>query len=281
MARRTKSSRISWPVRRHLFWLWSDRRQRRRSSVSFEPETDTLLAAMSSPPNDARQSLINDTILRLKEDGIWSRLDTLWVMAAHDEQAARLNWIAPGTFTLTAANSPAFTADGGFAGDGISKHLTGPLWSALTKFTLNDAHVSTWIGGGTNAAVTTKASIASTGGSATTLIVPRSATDTLIMGLNGGSASFQSGRSAVIGDFAISRTASNAVQGYVNGTQVSALTTASTSVNAATISLMRSVTNYSDFLLRVTDIGASLTSQQETDRHTIMGDYLTALGANP
>lgn len=85
---------------------------------SFETEAQTLFAAMSVEPDAARKTLINDLIAGLKADGIWAELDLLYVKAAHDAQAGRLNWKNPGTFDLIEVNSPAFHTDRGYTGDG-------------------------------------------------------------------------------------------------------------------------------------------------------------------
>tara|TARA_R110002020_G_C16034348_1_gene753176 strand:+ start:83 stop:778 length:696 start_codon:yes stop_codon:yes gene_type:complete len=48
---------------------------------------------MTVPPSTARETAICELVTGLKADGIWSKLDLLYVMAAHDMQAASLNWI--------------------------------------------------------------------------------------------------------------------------------------------------------------------------------------------
>lgn len=105
-------------------------------------ETTTLLAAMSVQP-DMRRTIIIDTFIgALKTAGVWSKIDVMWVLAAHDEQAGRLNWKSPGSFTLTAVNSPTFTTDRGFAGNQSTSYLdTGWDWGTNgVQYTQNDAH---------------------------------------------------------------------------------------------------------------------------------------------
>lgn len=109
-------------------------------------ETTTLLAAMSVQP-DVRRTIIIDTFIgALIAAGVWTKIDVMWVLAAHDEQAGRLNWKSPGTFTLTAVNSPTFTTDRGFAGNGSTSYLdTG--WDRSTnavQLTQNNAHASVY-----------------------------------------------------------------------------------------------------------------------------------------
>lgn len=88
--------------------------------TKMEAESVALFAAMSSQPDSARKVLINTLIAALKAAGVWSKIDVMWVLAAHHEQAGRLNWKSPGSFTITVVNSWTFTTDRGFAGDGVS-----------------------------------------------------------------------------------------------------------------------------------------------------------------
>jgi hypothetical protein len=111
-------------------------RDRERLSLSFggsrgaaNPVYDSaaaaVFAAMTSSPTAARKALINTLIIALKSAGVWTKIDVLWVMAAHDEQAARINWKNPAAFPLVpTATVPVFTADQGTAGDGSSSNFT-------------------------------------------------------------------------------------------------------------------------------------------------------------
>jgi len=107
----------------------------------FDSEAQDIIDNMSVTPSDARQIIINDLVVQLKDDGNWDKLDTLWVMAAHDSQAGRLDWKDPSGTLLTRINTPTFTADQGYLGDGSTSYLeTG--WNAQTQsvnFTQNDA----------------------------------------------------------------------------------------------------------------------------------------------
>ena len=80
-------------------------------------EAMALFARMTTQPTDARKTVINTFITSLKTAGVWSKLDAMYVLAAADQQAALLNWIAD-TNNATAENSPSFVADSGFKSDG-------------------------------------------------------------------------------------------------------------------------------------------------------------------
>lgn len=118
------------------------------SDTSF----DNLIAAASVAPTNLRKGLVARLIQALYAGSIWSKIDVLWVQAAHDEQFGRLNWKDPGNFTLTAVNNPTFTTDRGFAGDNSTSYLaTG--WDPGTngvQITQNDAHIMSYGSGGGN-----------------------------------------------------------------------------------------------------------------------------------
>lgn len=113
---------------------------------AIDPATVAYASAMSVAPTAARVSLIDAFVRAMKAGGLWTRLDLLYLLAAHDEQAARLNLMAPGAHTCTAVNSPSFLADQGFAGDGSTSCLSTGLNPALggTRFSVNDATLFVW-----------------------------------------------------------------------------------------------------------------------------------------
>lgn len=93
------------------------------SSVSYDSDVQAIFDAFTTPPTAARKTLINTCVLALKTAGVWSKLDVLYMFAAADSQAALINWKDPGTFDATAVNSPTFTADQGFTGDGSTSYI--------------------------------------------------------------------------------------------------------------------------------------------------------------
>lgn len=113
-----------------------------------EAETDTLIAAMTVAPDATREGLINDLIADLKADGIWAKLDGLWIQVAHDQQAGLLNWVAPGTFTATLA-AGSIPVDQGFLGSssgGTLKYRTGWTWGDRVQAAVSDVHVGQYHG---------------------------------------------------------------------------------------------------------------------------------------
>jgi len=75
-------------------------------------------------PSYAQQALQDALVGDLKDAGVWSKLDTFYVFATDgDREYAAINWKDPNSFEITEVNSPTFTTDVGFTGNGSSAYL--------------------------------------------------------------------------------------------------------------------------------------------------------------
>jgi hypothetical protein len=93
-------------------------------------------------PSAAQQTLQNTLVEDLKTAGVWSKLDAFYLFATDgDSDYATLNFVAPSSFQATKTNSPTFTADEGFTGDGVSAYLDTNLNASTdtTNYTQDDA----------------------------------------------------------------------------------------------------------------------------------------------
>jgi hypothetical protein len=94
-------------------------------------------------PTSAQQQTQNQLLLALKLVGVWTKMDVLYVFCNNGGQNfATLNWKAPSSFQATLVNSPTFTTNVGFQGNGTSAYLNtnfNPFTSGVT-YTLNNAH---------------------------------------------------------------------------------------------------------------------------------------------
>lgn len=117
----------------------------RRLINTMQPETVLLLRYLrqiGGGVSDNSAGRIDDFIARLKRAGIWEDLDGLYVFAQENSVAALVNWKNPGTYNATATNSPTFTANVGFAGNGTNSFIDtnfNPTTAVAPKYTLNDA----------------------------------------------------------------------------------------------------------------------------------------------
>lgn len=111
---------------------------------NYTQATLDLVARMTVRPDADRRDAIDTLISTLQDDGIWDKLDGLYVLAAHTEQAALLNWVEDAR-NLTAYNSPTFDVDEGFTGDGVTSYLqAGPFAGNLLGLDQGDESIGVW-----------------------------------------------------------------------------------------------------------------------------------------
>jgi hypothetical protein len=92
------------------------------NGTTWQTETTTLLARVSSAPSVALTNLINTTIAGLKSDGVFTKGDCLYVRGVHESTLALQNWIK-NAHNSTLVNSPTFTVKQGFTGDGATNYI--------------------------------------------------------------------------------------------------------------------------------------------------------------
>jgi len=109
---------------------------------TYQPETKTLLAALSGTYSTPRKIEIDKMIKSLKAAGVWAKLDVLQMYAAPTAADAVINWKNPGTFNATLVNSPTLEVDRGITGDASSKYIrSGFIPSNGVNFTQNSAGI--------------------------------------------------------------------------------------------------------------------------------------------
>lgn len=248
---------------------------------SLDPDAITLIAAMTTEPDAARQALISNTIVALKNAGIWSLLDECWFLAAHDAQAALLGWKR--YRDCTAVNAPTFEVDRGFAGDGATSYLdTGFVPSTDgVNYTLNGASLGAYIR--TDIATDNTADIGARTSGDDTFINSRNSGGNFNARIHSVS-SINIATSDSFGLHSAQRTDVNAAQLFRNGVQVTSAT-----VNAPalpTVSFYICALHQSDGPSHFTQrqnafafVAAAMSEQQQADLYNIVQSYMTAIGA--
>jgi len=112
----------------------------------------TAVAPLHGTPRSTRITLLHDLVAGLKADGIWSKLDRLWVFAQELRAGALVDLVARSA--ATAVSSPTFTPSVGFTGNGSSSYINTNFnpRTGSPHLTLNDAASSFWITQRTDAA---------------------------------------------------------------------------------------------------------------------------------
>jgi hypothetical protein len=106
----------------------------------------TAVSAAGGTVSDPRIALVDNLVRGLKSDGIWTKLDRLYLLAAENAPSALTDLVSHTTATLVAPN-PSFTIDRGYTGTGTNGQiLTGFNQSTASSphAIQNDTHFSLW-----------------------------------------------------------------------------------------------------------------------------------------
>ncbi|SEQ70393.1 hypothetical protein SAMN05216548_1075 [Faunimonas pinastri] len=242
-------------------------------------ETRAALAGMTVQPSEKR-ILVYDTAIRsLKSAGIWSKLGWLSLLAAHDEQAGRLNLVAPAQ-VASAVNSPTFNADQGFSFDGASNYIdTGVLPSAVAVLTQNSAHEGVRV---RTAGTSTQPLLGSSNATGIMYLWPRNASGVLAGRLNTSTAGTFGQAATRAGHSILTRADAAAISGYKDGALLGTSSVASVApgTQTASITLGRGGTAaYADDQVSAFHVGAALTADDVAKLQTILTTYMKAVGA--
>lgn len=244
------------------------------SYVFTNSEASALVARFTTQPTNARKALIDTLVGALKTAGVWSKLDAFYIMAAHDAQAAQRNWIAD-AYNLTPVNSPAFTVDRGYQGDGATSYLdTGfnPSTAPSPKFTQNSA--SHAVGSRTNGN-TTQAN-----GNANNTIVPSTGGSAFVRVNHTGGTAPSAVSPNSDGFFVANRSGANAQTLRRNGVSVISATDASSVPGNGNFWFCgRSAMTFSSLQQSEGFIGQSLTPTEQDAIYTARLAYMQAVGA--
>ncbi|WP_421696946.1 hypothetical protein [Ancylobacter sp.] len=212
------------------------------------------------------------------------------MLAAADSQAARLNWISD-QYNASAINTPSFTVDRGYTGNGSSAYLDSlfnPFTASGAKYIQDSAHISIWdLTNRAAKAVSIETGIFN-GSTFQTHINARYTGDVALGRVNQGvTGAMQPAVTSSNGYYVISRTGATAQAYYKNGALLVSSTVASVSLASANASLPflagknvgGSAVSFSTDQLAAATIGGGLTASDQSSLYAAIGTYLTAIGA--
>ena len=228
---------------------------------------------------DAYTALINGLVT----DGIWDKLDVLHVYATQDSTTALLNLVST-SYNGTASGSPTFTADRGYQGDGTNRVIQYgfiPATAPSPKFVRDSAHISAW--NLTNTGVTGHALGCNNVGNAYSHIHCKFTDNNAYFRVTGSNVGGGIAMSDARGHFIANRSASNAVQGYKNGSSVVTSSDASQVVASSQFIDLGSnnggtSSNFTTHQIAMTSIGSSLNATEVTNFYNRLRTYMTAVG---
>lgn len=239
-------------------------------------DTQRLLSRMTVLPKQSRATLIGTLIASLQTAGVWERLDALYLTAAHDEQAARLNWRGSGAQDLTNINGCTHDPDRGLQGDGATSYLNTALaGNAADNYSRDSAFCGIW--SLSNSSNNAWHDISGAGGM---YINSRAASGSAAVRCNNsGAASVAAPVSDSLGMTAINRNSATEFQLWRNTELLGTATNASEALTSAVFWVGRNSTNYSGRKLSAIAIGGGLTDAQYLALYAAIRTYLVALGA--
>lgn len=259
------------------------------SMMPFSVDADTTawesaVVTAGGSVSSGRLTIVNNLIVGLKADGIWSKLDRLWILAAENIPSARADLVARVSLTDT-GDLPTFTTDRGYAGHdnaGPTKYLiTGfvPNTHGVT-FTQNSAHISAW-----NRTNTSTGGGGCLGGCAGSNMFVTFTDGNLYGRINDSPESGSQGSVADrTGHWVVNRSGSSASQIYRNASIVTSPNQASGALATHGMFILALNNAGSNFAgtpneLAAFSIGGSLNGTEVTNFRSRLQTYMTAVGA--
>lgn len=247
---------------------------RQRFAGSFDADYQAVLnyaiSIGATLPSSEQQTKQNQLLLDLKSAGIWNRLDTFAMFATDGSSSfALIDWKR--LVTYTAVNSPTFSTNGGFTGNGTSSHINTNLNPFIGGFNYvrDNASRSFWVDNrGTTGQIFEGLVNANNNGTFndnTTAQQINSGTNMLLVAVNMASDGFKS----------INRNSSTAITIFNTTTQSTGVATSGALGNGNQVILRRNAL-YGAHRFRFYSMGSNLISQN-TDYYNAINTYLTSL----
>ncbi len=258
---------------------------------SYDAATLAWVAAVianGGTVSDARKILVDALIVGLKGDGVWTKLDRLWLFAA-ENTASALTDIVADQLATSHGSTISFTIDRGYQGTSSSSDNDyidsgfNPTTAGSPKFIQDSAMLAAW--SGTNSATTNDFLVGNLV-DFTCQIDPREADNKGYFDINSGSSfGFNViGVTDSTGWWAGDRNAASGtgcLLGYQNGSQVATGSTASTTPTNSNIIFMGSQASYRSSRQSCAGaIGGHLTGTDHANLYTRLRTYMTAVGVS-
>lgn len=239
-------------------------------------EASALALRFTTAASDARRGLIDACIGSLKSAGVWAKLDALYMLAAHNAQAAQRNWVQD-AFNLTPVNAPVFEADLGYTGVTASSAHLDTGFNDLTGSALWSQD-SMCAGAYVNAAPGLANSfIGLTGAVSLRIGASASSITTRIHGASSHNVSFTN---ATPGHIVVTRDTATSSRCVRDGVQVGTTSGAASAASSDSyVALFRSQSSYNADRVACAHLGGALSVGEISNLRTAIHTYLTALGA--
>ena len=259
------------------------------SPASFESETtawESAVVTAGGLVSSGRKIVVNDLIAGLKSDGVWTKLDRLWLFAAENSQSALID--LKENDASTAVSSPTFTTDRGYNGNASSSYIdttynpstdgvnytqdsaSGGVWDLTAPSAGNDAYL---VG-------------AHNGGAVSIGIIPcLYYNGVFYVAVNGAASTIAALGGSAPGFFAVNRSTSTAIQLYRNGSLDNSATDTSAAVPSYNIfvgalNYINTPASFSSDQAAACFFGGHLTATEHGNLYNRLRTYMTAVGVS-
>lgn len=250
----------------------------RSEGTGYDPAATAFFARATTQPTLARKRLLSNFFKAIRAAGLIGVLDALYLMAAADSQIASLNLLAS-TFTLNPVNAPIFTADQGYAGDGVSSYVDStfnPTTAPTPHFAQDNAYFGIWSRTAAQAAASVAGFVSAPNG---TLLLPRGTTDLFSGRLNGG-LNLTASETNGAGFFSVTRGAPATENISANGASVASGVPTSTAISNGSFAFgTANHTGFTATQFAAGAIGGAPTPTQDAALYAALQTYLHAIGA--
>jgi hypothetical protein len=234
-----------------------------------------------------RKTTVNNLITGLKTDGVWTKLDRLWLLAGENSQSALTD--LKGLVLAIANGSPTFVTDRGYTGTDSSTTIYidsgfNPS-TAGGNYTQNSAHLSAWsnsdVASGSPGGVIIGGD--GSGGLPASNIYPKYADGNAYFRINDASNSAGTTKATSTGHYIASRTGAALSGGYVNGSSFATLNQASGALVNVPIAILgdNNPTAHGSgcgHQATMASIGGGLSATDASNFYNRLRTYMTAVG---
>jgi hypothetical protein len=261
------------------------------SNVVGTRNTAGEFIARTSGLDSTHTTAYTDLIDGLIADGVWSKLDVLYIFATSSTGNALLNLIST-SFTGTSHGSPSFAADRGYTGVDASSTVYidsgfNPTTASSPHFVTNSCHVSAWCVTAVTAGSAAAGVLIGAGAGAgnQTALFARYNDGKAYFRINDGTASAGITNASSIGHWIADRTGSSASVAYKNGASFGTPNAASGTLQNNTINVLTYNNSGSGLAstgtggqLAMASIGSGLTATDASNFYSRLRTYMTAVG---
>lgn len=184
-----------------------------------------LTTSFGTNPSASAITAMNTLIVGLKADGNWTLLDRLWIFAQSVQGYARVSIKNPSSTQITEVNTPTWTANQGYTGNGTNMYLNTNYNFSTSSVNASQNSLSYGVYVTTNVAEAKYdcGAFTTTGGTKDIVLSSRWSDNRTYIGTNSSTGEANASNLDSRGMFSGKRIASNAQTALKNGSQIASL----------------------------------------------------------